>query len=214
MKDMIIYEDAYIVCVNKPASIPSQPDKTKDRSILEMAEEYLGYRLYPVNRIDRPASGIVLFAKSSRAAGKLSQILNTEDVEKTYLAIVENKPKVLEDILSEYLTKKNNKAYITDKSRGKKAVLDYRYIGSSERYHFLSVGIKTGRFHQIRCQLANINCIIKGDVKYGARRKNKDRSIGLHAFKLSITHPYTKEKITFRAEPPDTTLWKEVVKFI
>ncbi len=214
MKETIIYEDPHIVCLNKAATIAVQPDKTKDLSLLQMAEKHYNKKLYPINRIDRPASGIVLFAKNKKSANKFSQIFKNNNLTKKYLAIVEKKPQIATNTLEDYLIKKNNKAYISNNTRGKKAILKYKHIGSSIKYHFLDIELKTGRYHQIRCQLANIDCVIKGDVKYGARRKNKDRSICLHSYLLSFEHPFASETIMLKAELPDEILWNEAIIYL
>lgn len=211
----IIYEDSNIICINKQAGIPSQPDLTKDISIYDKVKKRLKNEVYVLNRIDRPVSGIVLFAKNKKAARLYSDSLSESTAKKIYYAIVAEAPKEQELELTNYLIKKNNKAYVArNKGAGKKAILNYRLIGKGDRYNYLQISISTGRFHQIRVQLANIGSIIKGDVKYGARRSNKDRSICLHAYEMSIKDPFSNEELNLKADFPDKTLWKDLLRNI
>ena len=207
----IIYEDKWIICINKPTGIPVQPDKTKDLSLLDNAENHLKSKLFLINRIDRPASGIVIFAKTKKSAKYFSEVIQQKETLKTYYVITENKLEQEKGILEDYLIKKNNKAYIsTDKAKGKKAISNYEFTGKSINYFYYKITIKTGRFHQIRAQLAHRACHIKGDVKYGAKRANKDRSIGLHAYGISFKHPFKKEQITLKADFPNQNIWNEL----
>ncbi len=212
LTDCIVYEDDAFIAFNKPAMLPTQRDLTGDASLLEWADNYLGSKTFLLHRIDRPTSGIVLFAKNSEAAAAISQQFQNRETQKSYLAIVENAPLSIEADLTHFLVenKEKNKAYITesDKKQAKRAELHYILRGSSDRYHLLEIDLKTGRHHQIRAQLAAIGCPLKGDVKYGARRANKDRSIHLHAWQFSFWHPFLNKKIDLTASLPDDILWQ------
>ncbi len=208
----IVFENNDIIAINKNAGIPSQPDLTKDKSVYDYVKYRIGTTPYILNRIDRPVSGLVLFAKNKKAATFYSNIISNDRTIKTYYAIVENKPFNPEGHIETILIKKGNKAYISkDNPNGKNAILDYKYIGCGKKYHYLKIKLSTGRFHQIRAQLAHIGCHIKGDIKYGARRANKDRSICLHAFKYELL---TTESLNFKAEFPDSILWKDLASYI
>ena len=170
---------------------------------------YLGV----VHRLDRPVSGVVLFAKTSKALPRLNKMFaGHENVSKTYWAIVQNRPQVPQGTLTHWLTRneKNNtaRAYDREVPGAKKAVLDYRLIASGDRYHLLEIHLHTGRHHQIRCQLAKMGCPIKGDLKYGAPRSNPDGSISLHARNLTLEHPVSHESISVTAPVPNDTLWQ------
>ncbi len=207
----IIYEDNWIIALNKQAGIPVQPDKTNDNSLFDNVKKYLGFEPYIINRIDRPVSGIVIFSKTKESTKHFSRTIQNKETFKTYFAVTEN---ILEDNkgkLEDYLIKKNKKAYITKNTTiGKKAILDYEYFGKSINYHYYKITIKTGRFHQIRAQLANRTCCITGDVKYGAKRSNKDRSIYLHAFSILFYHPFKKKQIIIKADFPDKSIWNDL----
>ncbi len=210
--DWIVYEDDAFIAFNKPAMLPTQPDLTGDVSLLDLTDNYLGSKTFLLHRIDRPTSGIVLFAKNEKAAASLSQQFQNRETQKLYLAIVENAPLSKTADLTHFLieNKEKNKSYITEsnKKQAKRAELHYILRGSSDRYHLLEIDLKTGRHHQIRAQLAAIGCPVKGDVKYGARRANKDRSIHLHAWQFSFWHPYLNQKIDLTATFPDDILWQ------
>ncbi len=221
MKDIsVIYEDNHLIVINKKPSQIVQGDKTGDETLPDMIKSYLKEKYNKpgnvfcgvVHRLDRPTSGIVVFAKTSKALSRLSEQFKSRETEKTYWAVVEDAPPKDEEKLEHYLLKneKQNKSYIVavDKPGAKKASLHYKMIKSSTRYHLLEVQLFTGRHHQIRCQLAGIGCAVKGDLKYGAKRSNKDGSIHLHARKLVLTHPTTKERLLFVAPVPDDNLWK------
>jgi 23S rRNA pseudouridine1911/1915/1917 synthase len=224
--DWILYEDDAVIAFNKPALLPTQPDLTGDTSLLDLVDNYLSKKSYLLHRIDRPTSGIVLFAKTETAAAELNQQFQNRKTQKLYLAVVENAPLPTESgstisikgDLEHFLieNKEKNKTYIAEASKkdAKKAELNYILRGSSDRYHLLEIVLKTGRHHQIRAQLAAINCPIKGDVKYGARRANRDRSIHLHAWKLSFWHPITHKKLDLTAELPNDTLWQFFNKMV
>ena len=216
----VVYEDNHIIVVNKTASEIVQADKTGDTPLSETVKQYLKekYRkpgnvfLGVTHRLDRPVSGLVIFAKTSKALTRLNEMFRTGGVKKTYWAIVKNPPKEPEGELTHFLVRneKQNKSYAYDKEvpNSKKAVLDYRLIGRSENYYLLEVDLKTGRHHQIRCQLAKMGCPIKGDLKYGSPRSNPDGSICLHARRVRFVHPVSKEQIMLEAPLPDGNLWK------
>ena len=212
IKDWIVYEDESFIAFNKPAMLPTQPDLTGDVSLLELADNYLGKNSYLLHRIDRPTSGIVLFAKNEKAAAHLNQQFQNRETQKLYLAIVENAPLSKEADLTHFLieNKEKNKSFVAEanKNTAKRAELHYILRGSSDRYHILEIDLKTGRHHQIRAQLAAIGSPLKGDVKYGARRANKDRSIHLHAWQFSFWHPVLNKRIDLTAALPTDILWQ------
>ena len=212
----ILHEDANCIIVNKPAGLPTQPDQTNDRSALDIVARHLSRRVYIVNRLDRPASGILLLAKTSNSAGKFSALFQNDKVQKSYWAMVKNKPESDNGTLTHYLKKgtksKKSLVYNDDSKGGKKSILNYKILKSLDNYHLLEIELETGRYHQIRSQLAAIGSPIKGDVKYGAKRKNQNRSIHLHARKLTFTHPFNNEQIEIEAEVPRSdNLWQSVV---
>ena len=164
-----------------------------------------------MHRLDRPTSGALVFARTSKGLSRLNEQFRDKTTRKVYWAVVENKPEKKEGTLVHYLKKneKQNKSYasLTETKDSKKAVLSYKLLCSSDKYHLLEIELETGRHHQIRCQLASIGCVIKGDLKYGAKRSNKDGSIHLHARHLEFSHPTTKELISVTAPVPDEPLW-------
>ena len=216
----VIYEDNHIIVVNKTASEIVQADKTGDTPLSETVKQYLKEKyqkpgnvfLGVTHRLDRPVSGLVIFAKTSKALTRLNEMFRAGEVKKTYWAVVKNAPKESEGELVHFLVRneKQNKSYAYDKEvpNSKKAVLDYRLIGRSENYYLLEVDLKTGRHHQIRCQLAKMGCPIKGDLKYGSPRSNPDGSICLHARRVRFVHPVSKELIELKAPLPEGNLWK------
>ena len=216
----VVYEDNHIIVVNKTASEIVQADKTGDRPLAETVKQYLKEKYQKpgnvfigvTHRLDRPVSGLVIFAKTSKALTRLNEMFRTSEVKKTYWAVVKNAPKEPEGELVHYLARneKQNKSFAYDKEvpNSKKAILNYRLIGHSENYYLLEVDLKTGRHHQIRCQLAKMGCPIKGDLKYGAPRSNPDGSICLHARKVRFIHPVSKELIELEAPLPEGNLWK------
>ncbi len=209
--DLIIYKNNQLIAFAKPPLLGVQPDKTEDKSLLDLAEIYCKSKLQLIHRLDRPASGVVLFAKNKKALAKLNAQFQERTVDKTYLAVVKEKPAAPKGTLVHYLVKDARKhkaiAHTEAVKAAQRAELSYEILASSERYHLLKIKLITGRFHQIRAQLAAINCPIKGDVKYGFRRGNKDRSIHLHAFSLSFKHPVTKEKVILQTPPPQEVIW-------
>ena len=215
----VIYEDNHIIVVNKSSSEIVQGDKTGDTPLSETVKQYLKEKykkpgnvfLGVVHRLDRPVSGIVLFARTSKALPRLNEMFKNSEVKKTYWAIVKNCPKETEGELVHYLVRneKQNKSYAYDKEvkDSKKAILDYKLIGHSQNYYLLEVHLHTGRHHQIRCQLAIMGCPIKGDLKYDSPRSNPDGSICLHSRKVSFVHPVSKELIELEAPVPEGNLW-------
>ncbi|HOT64180.1 MAG TPA: RNA pseudouridine synthase [Dysgonamonadaceae bacterium] len=216
----VLYEDNHLIIVNKAPSEIVQGDKTGDKPLSELIKEYLKEKYHKpgnvfcgvTHRLDRPTSGVVVFAKTSKALSRLNEMFRNGEVDKTYWAIVKNRPPKDEDTLIHYLIKneKTNKstAYDSEKPNTKKAILHYKLIAVSQKYFLLEVDLETGRHHQIRCQLAKIGCSIKGDLKYGAERSNPDGSISLHARTISFVHPVSKQQIHVVAPVPNDTLWK------
>ena len=212
ISNWILYKNNQLIAFNKPPTLPVQPDKSDSKSLLELGEIYAKAKLQLLHRIDRPASGIVLFGKTPKATRILNAQFQARTIQKNYLAVVKNPPPKKKGQLVHYLQKnaKYNKSYcqLQPKKGAKEAILAYELISSSDNYHLLAIELKTGRHHQIRAQLAAIGSPIKGDVKYGARRGNKDRSIHLHAWKLGFAHPVTGELITLQADVPEDVVWQ------
>ena len=210
----VVYEDNHIIIVNKTASEIVQGDKTGDTPLSETVKQYLKEKYQKpgnvfvgvTHRLDRPVSGLVLFAKTSKALSRLNEMFERGEVQKTYWAVVKNRPPQEEGTLSHWLLRneKQNKSYAYDKEKpgSKHALLDYRLIAASDNYYLLEVNLKTGRHHQIRCQLSKMGCPIKGDLKYGFARSNTDGSICLHARRIAFVHPVSKENITVEAPLP------------
>lgn len=221
MKDLVLYEDNHLIIINKKAGEITQGDKTGDLPLPEKVKLFLKEKynkpgdvfLGVIHRLDRPTSGIVVFAKTSKALSRMNKMFQEKSIQKTYWAIVEQKPSIKQNELIDYLQKneKQNKSYVVKQGQNKsikKAILSYQLIRSSDKYHLIEVLPKTGRHHQIRVQLANIGSIIKGDLKYGAKRSNKDGSICLHARRIEFIHPVSKELIDVTAPVPNESLWK------
>ncbi|MFT7073183.1 RluA family pseudouridine synthase [Patiriisocius sp. Uisw_017] len=216
----VLFEDNHLLIVNKRPGDLVQGDKTGDKPLSEIAKEYIAEKynkpgavfLGVVHRLDRPTSGILIFARTSKALARLNASFAERETKKTYWAIVKNQPPKTEDTLIHFLKRnpKQNKSYANSKevSDSKKAILHYRVFKKLQRYFALEIDLETGRHHQIRSQLSAINCPIKGDLKYGFDRSNPDGSIHLHARKISFTHPVKKEEIALFAPPPDDILWK------
>lgn len=215
----IVYEDNHILVVNKTASEIVQGDKTGDLPLSEMVKRYLKEKYQKLgnvfvgvtHRLDRPVSGLVIFAKTSKALSRLNEMFKNGEVKKTYWAIVKECPKQEEAEITHYLIRneRQNKSYAYDREEknAKRAVLHYKLIARSNNYYLLEVDLKTGRHHQIRCQLAKIGSPIKGDLKYGFSRSNSDGSICLHARKIRFIHPVSKEMIELEAPVPEGNLW-------
>lgn len=216
----ILYEDNHLLIVNKPAGIPVQPGKDGDEALEFLAKKYLKEKyqkpgnvfLGVSHRIDRPVSGIVILAKTSKALARINEMFKNRTVEKTYWAVVENPPPDAEGYLLHWLKKdeKINKSRAYDKELpgSLRSELHYKLISKSEHYYLLEVCPATGRHHQIRVQLSAIGCPIKGDIKYGARRTNPNGNIHLHARAVSFLHPVRKQKVTITAPVPDDPLWQ------
>lgn len=216
----VLHEDNHVIVVNKRASDIVQGDKTGDVTMPDLIKEFLKVKYDKpgnifcgvVHRLDRVTSGAVVFAKTSKALTRLNEQFREHDTKKTYWAIVEKAPKNKTGTLTNFLLKneKQNKSYVHENEvkGAKKATLNYKQIAESDRYFLLEVDLETGRHHQIRVQLANMGCIIKGDLKYGAKRSNPDGSIHLHARGLDFIHPTTKELIKIIAPVPNDNLWK------
>ena len=218
----VVYEDNHIIIVNKRSGEIVQGDKTGDEPLSETVKAYIKEAYHKpgnvflgvVHRLDRPVSGLVVFARTSKALSRLNEMFRVGDVHKTYWAIVKDKPAVEEGTLTHWLVRneKQNKSYAYDREvpRSKKAVLHYRLIGCTDRYSLLEIQLMTGRHHQIRCQLARMGCPIKGDLKYGAPRSNTDGSISLLARKVELVHPVSKEPVSVVAPVPDDNLWQAI----
>ncbi len=216
----IIYEDNHIMIVNKKVGQLVQGDKTGDLSLLELIKNFIKKRdnkpfnvyLGLVHRIDRPTSGLVIFAKTSKALSRLTQMVKDRKIKKIYWAVVEKKDIATHQELTHYLKKnqKNNKAIVFPRPTegAKKATLSYEIIKQLDHYQLLEVNLQTGRHHQIRAQLSKIGASIKGDLKYGASRSNKNGGIHLHARKLEFIHPVSKKEIKVIAPVPQDSIWK------
>lgn len=219
-KVTIVYEDNHIIVVNKTASEIVQGDKTGDTPLSEMVKAWLKEKYQKpgnvfvgvTHRLDRPVSGLVVFAKTGKALSRLNEMFRVGGVHKVYWAVVKNRPAETEGELVHWLVRneKQNKSYAYDREvkNSKKALLRYRVIARSVHYHLLEVELMTGRHHQIRCQLAKMGCPIKGDLKYGAPRSNPDGSICLHARRVSFVHPVSKLPIELEAPLPAGDVWE------
>lgn len=215
----IIFEDNHLIAAIKRAGQLVQGDITGDVPITDDLKAFLKEKynkpgnvfLGLTHRLDRPVGGVMVFAKTGKALSRMNEQFRTNHPNKQYLAIVKNKPPKQKDRLTHYLKKnqKQNKSYVCKSSEkdAKQSILEYELIGSSDNYHLLVIKLLTGRHHQIRTQLAHIGCPIKGDLKYGFDRSNKDGSISLYAWKLQITHPVKKTTLEFRANPPEEDIW-------
>lgn len=216
----VCYEDNHIIIVSKAAGEIVQGDKTGDTPLSDTVKGYIKKKyqkpgnvfLGVVHRLDRPVSGLVLFARTGKALSRLSEMFRTRSVQKTYWAIVANEPPQMSGTLTHWLTRdeRNNKARAYDREvpNSKQAILDYRLIARSERYWLLEIELHTGRHHQIRCQLAKIGCPIRGDLKYGAPRSSSDGSISLHARRICFEHPVSHQLIDITASVPADRLWQ------
>ena len=220
----VLYEDNHIIAVNKANSEIVQGDKTGDVPLSETMKQWLKEKynkpgevfIGVTHRLDRPVSGVVLFAKTSKALERINAMFRESRIRKTYWAIVKNPPPQPEGELVHYLVRneKQNKSYVSvnEKPHSQKAVLSYRLIGRSDRYFLLEIDLQTGRHHQIRCQLAAIGCPVRGDLKYGYSRSNPDGGISLHARKIQFIHPVSKNEIEITAPVPENdTLWQAFV---
>ena len=237
----VLYEDNHIIAVNKTGNEIVQGDKTGDTPLSETVKAYIKAKynkpgevfLGVTHRLDRPTSGVVLFARTSKALARLNAMFQEKSqlnegrspITKTYWAIVQGAPKMAEGRLENWLVRNEaqNKSYIvsppkpTQQKKGidaKQAVLTYKTLVRGDRYTLLEINLETGRHHQIRCQLAAIGCPVKGDLKYGAKRSNPDGGISLHARKIAFVHPVSKEQICITAPVPDEALWQKLTSII
>jgi len=213
LHDRILYEDNHLLILNKMAGEIVQGDQTGDKPLLELARDYI--RIVGnkpgnvfcglVHRLDRPVSGAVIFAKTSKCLARMNELIRQRNIEKQYWAIVEGRPPADADHLRHYLYRNsgNNRSYVseTEKKDWQRAELTYKLLAASERYSLVEVTLLTGRHHQIRAQLSAIGCPIKGDLKYGARRSNEDGSISLHARRIAFEHPVAHVPVEALAEP-------------
>ena len=219
----VLYEDNHIIAVSKTCHEIVQGDKTGDMPLSETVKAYIKEKyqkpgevfLGVTHRLDRPTTGVVLFARTSKALSRLNEMFKShEKIKKTYWAIVQSPPPTPQGRLENYLwrNQKQNKSFVVkpDSKDAKHAVLSYKTIAQSERYTLLEINLETGRHHQIRCQLSAIGSPIKGDLKYGAKRSNPDGGISLHARKIEFIHPVSKVSISIIAPVPDDTLWREL----
>lgn len=211
--DWVLENNHQFIAFNKPAGLGVQPDRSGDLALTQLGAAYTRTDLNPINRIDRPVSGIVLLSKKKSAQKAVSKQFADGQVEKVYLAVVGEKPAADEGTLVDYLLEKGNKGNQTivaasDIPGVRRAELTYKYLASGDRYHLLEVRPKTGRKHQIRVQLANIGCPLRGDTKYGFKRSLPGGVIDLHAWKLSFQHPVSGEKIQLEAPLPNRPIWE------
>ena len=216
----ILFEDNHLLIINKRPGELSQLDKTGDNSVLEKYKLYLKKKhnkkgnvfLGLVNRLDRPTSGVLILAKTSKALSRMNKMLVERKILKKYIAVVEKKPIRKKNTLINFLKKnqKQNKSYIVDETTkdSKKAILHYTTLKELDNYSLLEISLETGRHHQIRVQLSNIGCSIKGDLKYCSKRSNSDKSICLHANEISFIHPVSKNEIKIKANTPQNNIWK------
>jgi 23S rRNA pseudouridine1911/1915/1917 synthase len=223
----ILYEDNHLIIINKKSSEIVQGDKTGDMPLSEKVKNYIKQRdNKPGNvfcgvchRLDRPVSGIVIFAKTSKALSRMNELFRDKTIQKTYWAVVKNKPPHIKQRLTHYLIKNEqtnkSKAFDTEKKGSLKAELEYTLLASISNYHLLEINLFTGRHHQIRAQLSAIGCPIKGDLKYGFDRSNPDASIHLHSYKAEFIHPIKLESLTITCKPKTTdVVWNELVKLV
>tara|TARA_B100000674_G_C37789356_1_gene890982 strand:- start:24 stop:713 length:690 start_codon:yes stop_codon:yes gene_type:complete len=220
---LVLYEDNHLIAVKKEPGSIVQSDKTGDETLAEQVKAYIKRKykkpgdvfLGIIHRLDRPVGGVIVFARTSKALTRMNELFREKKISKTYWAIVEEKPPIEDGQLVNWLKKNQDKnrsrAYDIEVKDSKKAELTYRLMGRSKHYYYIEVHPKTGRHHQIRVQLAHLGCKIKGDVKYGAKRTNKDGSIHLFARSLSFIHPVKKEKLIIRSNPPMDPLWNEMI---
>lgn len=221
----ILYEDNHLFVINKNSGELVQGDKTGDVPLIENIKQFIKVRdkkpgnvyLGLIHRLDRPTSGVLIFAKTSKALSRMNEMFKTRDVEKLYWAIVEGKVEQKFERLEHYLRKNQKKNLVTVFTQptkdAKKAILEYKVLGELDNYTLLEVDLYTGRSHQIRSQLSFIGNPIKGDLKYGSKRSNRDGSISLHARKISFIHPVSKETIEIIAQPPKDKIWLDCLKF-
>ncbi|MFY0601076.1 MAG: RluA family pseudouridine synthase [Cyclobacteriaceae bacterium] len=223
MKDpKVIYEDNHLLVVNKPTGWLVQGDKTGDRTLTDWAKVYIKRKydkpgdvyLHPTHRLDRPVSGILIFARTSKSLERMNKFFRENEIQKTYLAIVKGKPAEMEETLTHYIEKDSKKntvrAFTRAKTNAKHAELSYDVLAIGDSHSLLRVKPKTGRPHQIRVQLSKIDCPIKGDLRYGYPKANPDKSINLHAFQISFVHPVKKEPVKISCKPE----WPDYASFV
>jgi 23S rRNA pseudouridine1911/1915/1917 synthase len=218
----VLHEDNHIIVINKRVGDIVQGDKTGDKPLSEIVKEYIKEKynkpgevfLGVIHRLDRPTTGIVVFAKTSKALTRLNELFSKRETQKTYWAVVKNKPPKSEDTLVHYLKRNeksnSSKAHLKEVPESKRASLDYKIIKELNTYLALEINLHTGRHHQIRSQLAAIGCPIKGDLKYGFDRSNPDGGIHLHAQKLAFIHPVSKEELVLLAPTPNEIIWNSI----
>ena len=218
----VIFEDNHLIAINKRVGDIVQGDKTGDIPLSEIVKTYIKQKynkpgevfLGVIHRLDRPTSGIVIFARTSKALSRMNEMFSNRETQKTYWAVVKNKPEKAADTLQHFIKRneKNNtsKAHLKEVPDSKLAILDYQTIKTLNNYSVIEVNLHTGRHHQIRAQLSAINSPIKGDLKYGFDRSNPDGGIHLHARKLVFVHPVSKENVTILANPPSDAIWNEL----
>lgn len=222
----VVYEDNHVIIVHKESGEIVQGDKTGDKPLSETVKDYIRDKFHKpgnvflgvVHRLDRPVAGLVVFARTSKALSRLNEMFRKGEVHKTYWAITKNAPAEPEGTLVNWIVRneKQNKSYVYDKevSNAKRAELKYRVIAHTENYHLIEVNLLTGRHHQIRCQLAHMGCVIKGDLKYGAPRSNPDGSISLLSHEVTFIHPVSKVEIKAESLIPDDRLWRDIAEAV
>ncbi len=220
----VIYEDNHLIIVNKESGEIVQGDKSGDEPLSELVKAYIKKKynkpgnvfLGVTHRLDRPVSGLVVFARTSKALARLNEMFRVGTIHKTYWAITQKCPEQVEGTLTHWITRntQQNKSYAHNREvpHSKQAVLNYRLIGRTDKYNLLEIQLMTGRHHQIRCQLARVGCPIKGDLKYGAKRSNVDGSISLNAHRIEFVHPVTQQPIVVEAPVPNDNLWQAFSK--
>ncbi|MCX7986946.1 MAG: RluA family pseudouridine synthase [Bacteroidales bacterium] len=220
----VLYEDNHFIAINKRCGELVQSDKTGDEPLEEKVKQYIRNKydksgnvfLGVTHRIDRPVSGVVLFARTSKALSRINNLFQEKKVKKTYLAIVQQCPPDKAATLEHYIRRneQKNKSYVfaTEVKNSRKAILHYKLLSQSDRYYLLEIDLETGRHHQIRCQLAAIGCPIRGDLKYGYPRSNENGGIDLHSYKIAFIHPVTHLPIEITAPVPDDKLWNFFAK--
>lgn len=222
----VVYEDNHVIIVHKESGEIVQGDKTGDKPLSETVKDYIRDKFHKpgnvflgvVHRLDRPVAGLVVFARTSKALSRLNEMFRKGEVHKTYWAITKNAPAEPEGTLVNWIVRneKQNKSYVYDKEvqNAKRAKLKYRVIAHTENYHLIEVNLLTGRHHQIRCQLAHMGCVIKGDLKYGAPRSNADGSISLLSHEVTFIHPVSKMEIKAESLIPDDRLWRDIAEAV
>ena len=222
----VVYEDNHVIIVHKESGEIVQGDKTGDKPLSETVKDYIRDKYHKpgnvflgvVHRLDRPVAGLVVFARTSKALSRLNEMFRKGEVHKTYWAITKNAPAEPEGTLVNWIVRneKQNKSYVYDKEvpNAKRAELKYRVIAHTENYHLIEVSLLTGRHHQIRCQLAHMGCVIKGDLKYGAPRSNLDGSISLLSHEVTFIHPVSKVEIKAESLIPDDRLWRDIAEAV